>query len=108
MSKRSADAMDVDIPDIGKRARKLTEKGAEYAAKLQAKKNTTLAKIEVRQSNARSQPEVDELADLFNKVKVADTDDDIDALASQLARMGGRRKTRKSKKTKKSRKTRKH
>ena len=91
------------------RNRKMTSKGAEYAAQLQAKKNAALARIQAKRSSARSQPEVDELSNLFSRVSVAQTDEDVDALTAQLARMGGRkRKTRKAKKTKKTKKTRKH
>jgi len=95
--------------DIDRRTRTLTSKGAEYSAQLQAKKNAALARIQARQRVAKSQPEVDELSALFSKVSVAQNDVDVDALADQLALMGGRkRKTRKAKKNKKVRKTRKH
>jgi hypothetical protein len=95
--------------DTDRRSRTLTSKGAEYASQLQAKKNAALARIQARQRVAKSQPEVDELSDLFSKVSVAQDDVEVDTLADQLARMGGRkRKTRKGKKTKKVRKTRKH
>jgi len=90
------------------RQRKPTEKGAEYAANLAAKKQATLSRISTRRSSARTQPEVDELAALFSRVSVAQSDADVDALAAQLARMGGsKRKTRK-RRGKKARKTRKH
>jgi len=92
--------------DLG-RTRKLTDKGAEYAASLQAKKNAALARIAAKKAAAKSQVEVDQLADMFSKVSVAQNDSDIDALTAQLARMGGR-KRKTLKKGKKSRKTRKH
>jgi hypothetical protein len=95
--------------DTDRRSRTLTSKGAEYASQLQAKKNAALARIQARQRVAKSQPEVDELSTLFSKVSVAQDDVEVDTLADQLARMGGRkRKTRKAKKAKKARKTRKH
>ena len=93
--------------DLG-RTRKLTDKGAEYAASLQAKKNAALARIEARKAAAKSQVEVDELSAMFSKVSVAQNDSDIDALTAQLARMGGRKRKTLKKKGKKSRKTRKH
>jgi hypothetical protein len=107
MSKRGADAMDMDDSGMGKRMRKPTALGAEYAAALEAKKNAALARIQARKSKATAQPEIDDLSALFDRVKVADDEDKLAELMSGM-KMGGRRKTRKAKKTKKSRKTRKH
>jgi hypothetical protein len=90
------------------RTRKPTAKGAEYAAELQAKKTAALARIRAKQSTARTQPEVDELSALFSRVSVAQSDADVDALAAQLGRMGGRKRRTVKKKSKKARKTRKH
>jgi hypothetical protein len=90
------------------RTRRPTAKGAEYAANLQAKKNAALARIQTRQRTARSQPEIDELSALFSRVTVAESDADVDALAAQLARMGGRKRKTLKKKGRKARKTRKH
>lgn len=90
------------------RTRTPTAKGAEYAASLQAKKNAALARIESKKRSARSQPEVDELSALFSKVSVAQDDVEVDRLADQLARMGGRKRKTLKKKGKKARKTRKH
>jgi hypothetical protein len=97
--------MDVDTEA---RTRRPTAKGAEYAASLQAKKNAALARIQAKQRTARSQPEIDELASLFSRVNVAQNDADVDALAAQLGRMGGRKRKTLKKKGKKARKTRKH
>ena len=95
--------------EVEGRIRKQTEKGAEYSAQVQAKKNAALARIQAKKAMARNQTELDDLSALFTKVSVAQNDADVDALADQLARMGGRkRKTRKGKKSKKARKTRKH
>lgn len=88
--------------------RRPTAKGAEYAAGLQAKKAAALARIQSKQRTARSQPEVDQLSALFSRVNLAESDADVDALAAQLGRMGGRRHKTLKKKGKKSRKTRKH
>lgn len=107
MSKRRADDMDMDDSGLGKRARKPTAVGAEYAAALAAKKNAALARIEAKKAKATTQPEIDDLSALFDKVKVADDEDKLADLMSGM-KMGGRKKTRKSKKTKKARKTRKH
>ena len=107
MSKRRADAMDMDDSSLGKRVRKSTAVGAEYAAALEAKKKTALARIEAKKARATTQPEIDDLSALFDKVKVADDEDRLANLMSGMT-MGGRKKTRKAKKTKKARKTRKH
>jgi hypothetical protein len=90
------------------RIRKPTAKGAQYTADLQNKKNAALARIQARQASAKSQKEVDELSSLFSKVNVAQDDSDIDALTSQLKRMGGRRRKTVKRSKKSPRKTRKH
>jgi hypothetical protein len=98
----------MDVEETGTRTRRPTVKGAEYAAGLQAKKTAALARIQARQRTARSQPEFDELAAMLSRVTVAESDADVDALASQLGRMGGRKRRTLKKRGKKSRKTRKH
>jgi len=92
------------------RMRTPTSKGAEYTANLQAKKQRTLDRIAAKKASAKSQADIDELADLFGKVSVAKNDADIDNLTAMLAKMGAgrRRKTHKRKGGKKSKKTRKH
>ena len=98
----------MDVEETGTRMRRPTAKGADYAAALQAKKAAALARIQARQRTARSQPEVDELSTLLSRVTVAESDADVDALAAQLGRMGGRKRRTLKKKGKKARKTRKH
>jgi hypothetical protein len=79
-----------------KRARKATPKGAEYSAELERKKTEALARIEAKKRAAKTQVEMDELAELFKGVT---TSTDVDDLASMMSRLGGRRrKTRKVKK----------
>lgn len=90
------------------RMRRPTSKGAEYAASLQAKKTAALSRIQAKKQTAKSQAEVDELSELLSRVSVAENDTDVDALAAQLGRMGGRKRKTLKKKGKKSRKTRKH
>lgn len=91
------------------RMRTPTSKGAEYTATLQAKKQRALDRIVAKKAAAKSQADVDELADLFGRVNVANSDADVDNLTAMLAKMGGRRrKTHKRKGGKKSKKTRKH
>jgi hypothetical protein len=90
------------------RTRRPTAKGAEYSATLQAKRAAALARIQSRQRTARSKPEIDELSALFSKVNLAESDAEVDALAAQLSRMGGRKRKTLKKKGKKARKTRKH
>ena len=107
MSKRRADDMDVEVPDLGKRARKSTPRGAEYAAALEAKKSAALARIEAKKAKATTQPEIDDLSALLDKVKVADDEDDLATLMSGM-KMGGRKRRTLKKKGKKSRKTRKN
>ena len=106
MSERRADAMDMDDSSIGKRARKPTAVGAEYAAALASKKNAALARIEAKKAKATTQPEIDDLSALFDKVKVADNEDKLAELMSGMTMGGRKRRTRK--KGKKARKTRKH
>jgi hypothetical protein len=98
----------MDVEETSTRMRRPTAKGAEYAAGLQAKKAAALARIQSKQRTARSQPEVDQLSALFSRVNLAESDADVDALAAQLGRMGGRRHKTLKKKGKKARKTRKH
>jgi len=92
------------------RMRKPTALGAEYTASLQAKKQKALARIAAKKAAAKSQADVDELADLFGRVTVANSDSEVDNLTAMLAKMGAgrRRKTHKRKGGKKSKKTRKH
>ena len=91
------------------RMRTPTSKGAQYSADLQARKQRALDRIAAKKAAAKSQADVDELADLFGKVSVAKNDDEVDELTAMLSKMGGRRgRTRKHKKGKKSKKTRKH
>ena len=91
------------------RIRTPTSKGAEYTATLQAKKQRALARISAKKSSAKSESDINELAELFGRVSIAKNDAEVDNLTDMLAKMGGRkRKTHKRKVGKKSRKTRKH
>ena len=65
--------------DVEGRIRKQTEKGAEYSAQVQAKKNAALARIQAKKAMARNQAELDDLSALFTKVSVAQNDADVDA-----------------------------
>jgi hypothetical protein len=107
MPKRGPDDMAVEVPDLGKRARKPTAVGAEYAAALEAKKSAALARIEAKKARATTQPEIDDLSALLDKVKVADDEDELANLMSGM-KMGGRKRRTLKKKGKKSRKTRKN
>jgi len=90
------------------RIRKPTALGAEYTASLQAKKQRALDRIAAKKASAKSQADIDELANLFGKVSVAKNDDEVDELAAMLSKMGGRRRRTRKNKGKKSKKTRKH
>jgi hypothetical protein len=92
------------------RIRTPTALGAEYTASLQAKKQKALARIAAKKASVKSESDINELADLFGRVSVANTDAEVDNLTDMLAKMGSgrRRKTHKRKAGKKSKKTRKH
>lgn len=104
--------MDVDTET---RPRRLTAKGAEYAADMAAKKARSAArKASMRQTIQANSNRFD-VSGMLAALDQIDTanpdvaDPMMDQLTAQLGRMGGRkRKTRKAKKNKKARKTRKH
>jgi hypothetical protein len=116
MSKRRADDMDVDEGDgaMGKRARKPTERGAEYAAAQAAKAARAQARKEKLKANIQAKPRgFPGLGDLLAEldainIEAPEADSQMDALAARLGSMGGRRRKTVKRKGKGSRKTRKH
>lgn len=101
--------MDVEMPNLGKRARVPTEKGADYAAELAKQKaKSAERKAKLRATlRAKNFPGLgDMLAELDAiNTDVPEADGQLDALADKFAKMGGRRR-RTHKKMRKSRKTR--
>lgn len=114
MSKRRADDMAIEEEPMGKRARKPTEKGAEFAVEL-AKKKAKAEERKIRlKSKLQSKPkDFPGLSDMLAELDAIDTsnpevDSQLDALTARFGAMGGRRRITHKKRKHGRRKTRKH